>query len=157
MEGVRYYIYILKLAHGGYYIGCTKNIEKRLAAHFRSGGAIATKENKAVCIDRIYTLIDYKIGGEFAHTIAEVLIACRYCDVFGSDLVRGAKHGKGWDDSASPNSLKIIQRVRTLANNAEGIKLIHRINAFYFVNPSYWVGKMSKTPSAFDLLLNPPS
>lgn len=53
---------------------------------------------------------------------------------------------------ASPNSLKIIQRVRTLANNAEGIKLMHRINPFYFVNPSYWVGKMSKTPSTFDLL-----
>lgn len=151
MEEIQYYIYILQLAHGGYYIGCTKNIEKRLTTHFRNGGSIATKEIKAVCIDRIYTLIDYKIGGEFAHTIAEVLIACRYCDVFGTHLVRGGKHGKGWDDSASSNSLKIIQRVRTLANSAEGIKMMHRINPFYFVNPSYWVGKMSKSPSTFDL------
>ena len=155
MEGVQYYIYILQLAHGGYYVGCTKNIEKRLAVHFRNGGSIATKEIKAVCIDRIYTLLDYKVGREFAHTIAEVLIACRYCDVFGSHLVRGAKHGKGWDDSASSNGLKIIQRVRTLANNAEGIELMHRINPFYFADSSYWAGKMSKTPSTFDILLNP--
>lgn len=155
MEGVQYYIYILQLAHGGYYIGCTKNIEIRLAVHFGNGGSIATKEIKAVCIDRIYTLVDYKIGKEFAHAIAEVLIACRYCDVFGNHLVRGAKHGKGWNDSISSNGLKIIQRVRILANSADGINLMHRINPFYFEDSSYWAGKMSKTPSTFDLLLNP--
>lgn len=155
MEGVQYYIYILQLAHGGYYIGCTKNIEKRLAVHFGNGGSIATKEIKTVCIDRIYTLVDYKVGREFAHAIAEVLIACRYCDVFGNHLVRGAKHGKGWNDSISSNGLKIIQRVRALANSAEGINLMQRINPFHFEDSSYWAGKMSKTPSTFDLLLNP--
>ena len=156
MEGVQYYIYILQLANGGYYVGCTKNIEKRLALHFGSGGSIATKEIKAVCIDRIYNLVDYKIGREFAHAVAEILIACRYSDVFGTHLVRGAKHGEGWGDSPSPNSLKIIQQVRGLANSAEYIRLMRQINLFYFVHPSYWVGKMSKNPSTFNLLLNSP-
>lgn len=150
MEGITYYIYILQLAHGGYYVGCTKNIGQRLGVHFGRGGSIATKEIKTVCIDRIYTLVDYKIGNLYAHAIAEILIACRYCDVFGPHLVRGAKHGKGWDDSASPNGLRMINLVRTLAKSEEGIKLIQRIRPYYFDDPSL-LSKMNKTPSTFDL------
>ncbi len=155
MEGITYYIYILQLAHGGYYVGCTKNIENRLAVHFRSGGSVATKEIKAVCIDRIYTLVDYKIGGLYAHAFAEIFIACRYCDIFGHHLVRGAKHGKGWDDSVSPNGLKIINQVRALAKSEEGIKLMQRIRPYHFSAHSYWVGKMNINPSTFDLSIAP--
>lgn len=151
MDGVTYYIYILHLAHGGYYVGCTKNIEKRLAVHFRSGGSIATKGIKAVYIDRIYTIIDYKIGAMYAHVIAEVLIACGYCDIFGPRLVRGAQHGKGWNDSPTPNGLKIINRVRRLANIEEGIALIQKIEPYYFEPSAYWFEKMNKNPSPFDL------
>jgi len=38
--------------------------------------------------------------------------------------VRGAKHGKGWDDQPSPVNLRDIERHNKFANSAEGERLM---------------------------------
>ncbi|MCH2241331.1 MAG: hypothetical protein MK041_05245, partial [Aquabacterium sp.] len=62
---------------------------------------------------------------------AEVLVAQRYAQLYGMNSVRGAKHGKGWDDQPSPGNLRDIERYNKFANSAEGERLmaaLHRID-----------------------------
>lgn len=143
MEGDTYYIYVLKVSNGGYYVGSTKNLHKRLVSHFGKGGggATGTRESKPIYIDSIYTIIDYKVGALYAHIIAEIHVASKYADTFGANLVRGAKHGQGWNDIPSASSLKIIKYVRKYMTSTDGIRLNSVLKEFSIPEDSYWYGK----------------
>ncbi|GAA4106188.1 hypothetical protein GCM10022393_00500 [Aquimarina addita] len=132
MEGDLYFIYVLKLENGGFYVGSTKNLKKRLRTHFKNGGAMATKEYKAIEIVEIKKLVDYKMKHGFAHGNLEIGTAIQYSKKYGKHLIRGAKHGNGWQDEPSSNSIKIIARFtkfmssndyKTLLKNARQIDL----------------------------------
>jgi predicted GIY-YIG superfamily endonuclease len=127
MDNKIYYIYVLKLMNDGIYVGCTKNIEKRLLVHLSSGGAIATKESKPAEILKIYTLNDYYVYSfvcqEYAHKLAEVMIANEYAESIGYNKVRGAKHGMGWNDEPTPNCIRTIKMVQRFAKTEKGINL----------------------------------
>ena len=130
VEGEKYYIYILRLSNDGWYVGSTKNIYNRMLTHFSIGGSIATKEFKPVRIEKIFTMTDYMIGSNFAHRIAEVLIANKYAKSFGYDKIRGAKHGKSWNEYPNQYSLKIIKRYQGFARKDAGRVLRDSIAVF---------------------------
>ncbi len=116
MDGDIYYVYVLRLENNGYYIGSTKNLLQRIKKHFSIGGAIATKEIKVIEIVEILRIKDYKVGFEYAHLILEISTAIKYSNDYGANMVRGAKHGKGWDDFPTPNGVKEIKRVNHFMN-----------------------------------------
>ena len=49
-SSVRGYMYILECANGSYYIGSTRNLFKRVAAHQNGIGANYTKKHLPVCL-----------------------------------------------------------------------------------------------------------
>ena len=134
MIGDIYYVYVLRLTNGGFYVGSTKNLEIRLRSHFNSGGAIATKESKPVYIVEILTLVDYQIGGDYAHSIIEILVANNYAENYGYHLVRGAKHGMGWKDHPTKNGLRIIKRLQKFSKTTECEKLREKVSKIDFNN-----------------------
>lgn len=128
MEGELYYVYVLKVANGGYYVGSTKNLEGRIKTHFSVGGAIATKESSPVEVVEVLKLIDYKIGARDAHLILEIATAVKYALVYGSSKVRGAKHGKDWKDSPTPSGLKIIHGIKSFIKTEAYQLLMKRVD-----------------------------
>lgn len=145
MEGGKYYVYVLKLSNGGWYVGSTKNCYNRILSHFSTGGAIATKESKPLCVEKVYSLIDYMIGKEAAHLRAEVLIANDYAERYGYDKVRGAKHGMGWNDNPSANSLRFIRRCQNFAKTRAGSALMRSLKIIDHSEISEMVSKFQKT------------
>lgn len=119
-----YFIYVLRLEGGRWYVGSTKSIERRMRSHFSRGGSVATRECCPLSIDAVYKLTDYQIRTDCAHERAEVIIAMQIALQYGQANVRGAKHGKGWADTPSPNNLRDIERYRRFANTLEGKFLI---------------------------------
>lgn len=119
-----YYIYVLRLAHASWYIGSTKNFERRMHSHFGQGGSIATRERPPIKIEQVFALNDYQIATDCAHERAEIIVAQWYAKRFGMANVRGAKHGKGWLDSPSPGHLRDIARYNKFAETPEGKMLI---------------------------------
>jgi len=115
-----YYIYVLRLEGGRWYVGSTKSIERRMRSHFSRGGAIATRECCPISIETIYQLTDYQIRTDCAHERAEVIIAMQIALQHGPQNVRGAKHGKSWAENPSPNNLRDIERYRRFATTEEG-------------------------------------
>ncbi len=127
-----YYIYVLRVEGNGWYIGSTKNFERRMRSHFGRGGARATRERNTLGIEEVFELLDYQIRTDCAHERAEVLIAHRYAERFGMGSVRGGKHGRGWDDQPSPGNLRDIERYRRFSQTEEGQRLL---NALRSVDP----------------------
>ncbi|WP_017173665.1 GIY-YIG nuclease family protein [Xanthomonas phaseoli] len=119
-----YYIYVLRVEGNGWYVGSTQSFERRMRSHFGKGGAVATKERRALAIEEVFELRDYQIRTDCAHERAEVLVAQRYAQLYGMNSVRGAKHGKGWDDQPSPCNLRDIQRYNKFASSVEGERLM---------------------------------
>lgn len=119
-----YYIYVLRVEGNGWYVGSTQSFERRMRSHFGKGGAVATKERRALAIEEVFELRDYQIRTDCAHERAEVLVAQRYVQLYGMNPVRGAKHGKGWDDQPSPGNLRDIERYNKFANSVGGERLM---------------------------------
>lgn len=119
-----YYIYVLRVEGNAWYVGSTKNFERRMRSHFGLGGSVATKQRKAVFIEEVLELRDYQIRTDCAHERAEVLVAQRYAKLYGMDRVRGAKHGKGWNDEPSPGNLRDINRYNRFACSPDGERLM---------------------------------
>lgn len=119
-----YFIYVLRLEHERWYVGSTKNIARRMRSHFARGGALATTECCPVDIEVIYRLMDYQIRTDCAHERAEVIVAAGLADKYGKDKVRGAKHGKGWEDMPTSGNLRDIDRYQRFANTQDGAKLL---------------------------------
>ena len=119
-----YYIYVLRVEGNGWYVGSTQSFERRMRSHFGKGGAVATKERRALEIEEVFELRDYQIRTDCAHERAEVLIAQRYAKLYGMNSVRGAKHGKGWDDQPSQGNLRDIERYNKFATSIEGKRLL---------------------------------
>ena len=119
-----YYIYVLRVEGNGWYVGSTQSFERRMRSHFGKGGAVATKERRALAIEEVFELRDYQIRTDCAHERAEVLIAQRYAKLYGMNSVRGAKHGKGWDDQPSQGNLRDIERHNKFATSIEGKRLL---------------------------------
>ena len=130
MDGHIYYIYVLKLKNNGFYVGSTRNLLQRIKKHFSIGGAIATKESKPIKIIEILKIQDYKMEIEYAHLVLEIGTAIRYSDDYGENMVRGAKHGKGWNDIPSPYSIKIIKQVRRYMNTGSYKAMLKQIETF---------------------------
>ena len=114
-----YYIYVLRVEGNGWYVGSTQSFERRMRSHFGKGGAVATKERRALEIEEVFELRDYQIRTDCAHERAEVLIAQRYAQLYGMNSVRGAKHGKGWNDQPSPGSA-VFQAMFSVALHFSG-------------------------------------
>lgn len=70
-----YYIYVLRVEGNGWYVGSTQSFERRMRSHFGKGGAVATKERRALEIEEVFELRDYQIRTDCAHERAEVLTA----------------------------------------------------------------------------------
>ena len=119
-----YYIYVLLVEPSGWYVGSTRNFERRMRSHFGLGGSVATKERRAVAIEKVYALNDYQIATDCAHERAEIIVAQWYAKRFGMNNVRGAKHGKGWQDAPSPGNLRDIGRYNKFAETPAGKALI---------------------------------
>ena len=120
MKSVIRYVYVLRLENGGFYVGCTRHLAKRLAEHFEKGGAIATRESRPVAIEKIYQFEDCLFGKEPAHLRFEVFIASEYAKRHGIAWVKGAKHGRGWDSAPTRNDLRFIRRFRAFFQRPEG-------------------------------------
>lgn len=127
MNGDLYYVYVLKLSNKGFYIGSTKNLENRIKKHFSIGGSIATKESKPIEVVEICEIIDYKMKFEYAHIILEISTAIKFANTHGKNQVRGAKHGMGWDDSPTPNGLRVIKKVQSLMGTEEFQQMIEKV------------------------------
>lgn len=119
-----YYIYVLLVEPTGWYVGSTRNFERRMRSHFGLGGSVATKERRAVAIEKVYALNDYQIATDCAHERAEIIVAQWYAKRFGMNNVRGAKHGKGWQDAPPPGNLRDIGRYNKFAETPAGKALI---------------------------------
>lgn len=85
---------------------------------------MATRERRAVSIEEVFELRDYQIRTDCAHERAEVLVAQRYAKLYGEDNVRGAKHGKGWNDEPTPGNLRDINRYNRFACTSDGERLM---------------------------------
>ena len=119
-----YYIYVLRVEGNGWYVGSTQSFERRMRSHFGKGGAVATKERRALAIEEVFELRDYQIRTDCAHERAEVLIAQRYAKLYGMNSVRGAKHGSGWAVLPSQGNLRDIERHNKFATSIEGKRLL---------------------------------
>jgi hypothetical protein len=124
-----YYIYVLRVEQDGWYIGSTRNFERRMRSHFGRGGSVATKERKAVAVEAVFELMDYQIRTDCAHERAEVLIAHRYASLYGPQNVRGAKHGKGWSDFPTVGNQRDIERYRKFSLTSDGQRLLQNLRA----------------------------
>ena len=78
-------IYILQLEHNKYYVGKTKNINKRILNHFANNGSEWTKKYKPIEI--IDTFKSNDIFDEEKHTLLTM-------DKYGIDNVRGGSYSK---------------------------------------------------------------
>lgn len=94
-----------------------------MRSHFGKGGLIATRKRRALAVEEIFELCDYLIRTDCAHERAEVLIAQRYAKLYGMNAVRGAKHGKGWNEQPSSRNLRDIARCNRFATSTEGERL----------------------------------
>lgn len=119
-----YFIYVLHLEQGRWYVGSTKDISKRMRTHFSRGGAIATRQCVPLRIASIYRLTDYQIRTDCAHERAEVIVAAQLAALYGAEKVRGGKHGKGWTDLSSPGNLRHIERYSRFARTEDGRRLL---------------------------------
>lgn len=120
-----YYIYVLRVEGNAWYVGSTQNFGRRMRSHFGlGGGAVATRERRAVSIEEVFELRDYQIRTDCAHERAEVLVAQRYAKLYGPESVRGAKHGKGWNDEPTPGNLRDIDRYNRFACTSDGERLM---------------------------------
>ena len=77
-----------------------------------------------MAIEKVYALNDYQLATDCAHERAEIIVAQWYAKRFGMNNVRGAKHGKGWQDSPSPGNLRDIGRYNKFAETPAGKALI---------------------------------
>jgi predicted GIY-YIG superfamily endonuclease len=50
------------LENGGFYVGCTRNLAKRLMEHFEKGGAMAIRESRPVAVEKTYQFEDCLFG-----------------------------------------------------------------------------------------------
>lgn len=139
-----YYIYVLSVAPLGWYVGSTKDFERRMRSHFGHGGSVATKERRAIAIEAVFALIDYQIATDCAHERAEIIVAQWYAKRFGMANVRGAKHGKGWLDLPSPGNLRDIARYNKFAETPVGQELIAALKPVdpFSLLPSHLTGNL---------------
>ena len=78
------YIYILELENNKYYVGKTKNINKRILDHFQNNGSEWTKKYKPIEIINTYKGDNFD---EEKHTLLTM-------DKYGIDNVRGGSYCK---------------------------------------------------------------
>ena len=115
-----HYVYVLRLENGGFYVGCTRNLVKRLMEHFGKGGAMATRESRPVAVEKIYQFEDCLFGKGPARLRLEVFIASEYAVKHGFARVKGAKHGRRWNSAPTRNDLRFIHRFRAFFQCPEG-------------------------------------
>jgi hypothetical protein len=135
MNSIDHYVYVLRLANGGFYVGCTRNLPGRIAEHFEKGGAMATRESNPIAIEKIYRFKNCFFGKEPARLRLEVFIASQFADQHGIEKVRGAKHGRGWDTKPTRNDLRFIRRFRNFFSTAEGVKFLELVTE---IDPQQW-------------------
>jgi hypothetical protein len=114
------FVYVLRLANGGFYVGVTRHLVERINKHFIGRGAIATRESRPLAIEKIYQFEDRFFGRTPARLALEVFIASQYAERHGPEKVRGAKHGRGWDFQPSRNDRYFIRRFRNFFQKPEG-------------------------------------
>lgn len=122
------FVYVLRLKNGGWYVGSTRNLKKRIGEHLGAGGAKATRESNPIVIEKIYQFEDRYFGSEPARLRLEVFVASQYADHYGSDRVRGAKHGRGWDSGPTRNDLRFVRRARAFFQSAIGKEWLESVN-----------------------------
>ncbi|GIQ84156.1 hypothetical protein KIPB_005600 [Kipferlia bialata] len=77
-----FYVYVLRLAHGKYYVGKTTNVKRRLVEHRTNKGAAFTREH------RVLGTVPYRIH-LCSNVFAENMYTIKYMSQFGIDNVRG--------------------------------------------------------------------
>lgn len=79
-------IYVLELENQCWYIGCTRNIDKRMKAHHKGKGAIWTKANKPI---RIHEIRESGTNSDSEAGHIEDEVTLEYAKQYGIDKVRG--------------------------------------------------------------------
>lgn len=82
-DPIRGDVYVLLLADGCYYIGFTRNLERRMKEHFSGNGSIWTRIHEPIKIIEIHSdkTLNY-----------ENYLAQKYIDEYGYMFVRGGDH-----------------------------------------------------------------
>lgn len=81
-----YCIYVLRVEGNGWYVGSTQSFERRMRSHFGKGGAVATKERRALAIEEVFELRDYQIRTDCAHERAYWMNHCEHCGMKQGDF-----------------------------------------------------------------------
>lgn len=79
-------IYILELENGCWYIGCTRNLEKRFTSHKRGKGALWTKANKPI---KIHETRETGLNSDSEAGLLEDQVTLEYARKYGIEKVRG--------------------------------------------------------------------
>jgi predicted GIY-YIG superfamily endonuclease/ribosomal protein L37E len=76
-------VYVLKLVEGRYYVGSTRNLDRRLEAHLRGGGSTWT---------RLYPIVELIEAREARNKFDEDATTKEYMAEYGIDNVRGGSY-----------------------------------------------------------------
>lgn len=81
-----FYVYVLQLEHGCYYVGISRNVDKRFASHQKGKGAVWTKAHRPISIieRRNTKLLDEAEAG-----LLENELTLQYAEQYGHTFVRG--------------------------------------------------------------------
>ena len=79
-------IYVLKLEGDNWYIGMSRNVERRFSKHLDGKGANWTREHKPI---EIHEVIDTKINLDSEASILEDKVTLEYAKKYGTQRVRG--------------------------------------------------------------------
>lgn len=81
-----FYLYVLELEDGCYYVGCTRWPDKRLANHMAGTGALWTQKHKPI---RRIELVNTFITNKRTVQLMEDQLTIKYAEKYGADFVRG--------------------------------------------------------------------
>ena len=106
---VHFFVYILDLDHGKFYVGSTKNLESRLRAHIEGKGAEFTKVHKPLAreiVSEYFQCFSYESDEEALS--GELMATLQLMDEQGIENVRG---GPYCEMTLSDATKKEIQRL----------------------------------------------
>jgi predicted GIY-YIG superfamily endonuclease len=80
------YLYVLKLQNNCWYVGMSRNVDKRYQTHCKGKGSLWTKLHKPI---ELYKVIDAKTNDDSEAGLMEDQLTIEYAKDYGRDFVRG--------------------------------------------------------------------
>lgn len=106
------YLYVLRLEHNCWYIGMSRDIDKRYKSHLKGKGAMWTKLHKPL---ELFSVIDTKTNDDSEAGLMEDQLTIEFAKDYGREFVRGGGYCQSkprWPVEVYEPNLQFIPRIK---------------------------------------------